>query len=34
MHATKFITPEVILTMCIGGIIFILIMKVIFRKPK
>jgi len=34
MHATKLITPEVLLVMCIGGIAFILIMKAIFRKPK
>lgn len=34
MHAVKFITPEVLLIMCIGGIAFILIMKLIFRKKR
>lgn len=34
MHAVKFITPEVLLVMCIGGITFILIMKLIFRKKR
>lgn len=34
MHATKLITPEVLLTMCIGGIAFIIILKLIFRKKK
>lgn len=34
MHAVKFITPEVLLVMCIGGIAFILIMKLIFRKKR
>lgn len=34
MHGTKLITPEVILVMCIGGIAFIVIMKLIFRKKK
>lgn len=32
MHAFKYITPEVLVVMCIGGIIFILILKAIFRK--
>jgi hypothetical protein len=32
MHGTKLITPEVLLVMCIGGIAFIVIMKLIFRK--
>jgi hypothetical protein len=32
MHAVNQITPEVIVVMCIGGILFILIMKAIFRK--
>lgn len=34
MHGTKLITPEVLVVMCIGGIIFIVIMKLIFRKKK
>jgi len=34
MHAVKFITPEVLLIMCIGGIAFIVIMKLIFRKKR
>ena len=34
MHAVKLVTPEVIVVMCIGGIAFILIMKIIFRKRK
>lgn len=34
MHGTKFITPEVIVVMCIGGIAFIVIMKLIFRKKR
>jgi len=34
MHGTKLITPEVLLVMCIGGIAFIVIMKLIFRKKK
>lgn len=34
MHAVKFITPEVLLVMCIGGIAFIVIMKLIFRQKK
>lgn len=34
MHGTKLITPEVLLMMCIGGIAFIVIMKLIFRKKK
>jgi len=34
MHAIDLITPEILLTMCIGGIVFIIIMKVIFRKRR
>ncbi len=34
MHAVKFITPEVLLVMCIGGIAFIVIMKLIFRQKR
>ena len=34
MHALKYITPEVLLMMCIGGIVFILILKAIFKKRK
>lgn len=34
MHGTKLITPEVIVVMCIGGIAFIVIMKLIFRKKN
>lgn len=34
MHGTKLITPEIIVVMCIGGIAFIVIMKLIFRKKK
>lgn len=32
MHAVNQITPEVLLVMCIGGVVFILIFKAIFRK--
>lgn len=34
MHGTKLVTPEVLLVMCIGGIAFIIIMKLIFRKKR
>lgn len=34
MHAIKQITPEVLLIMCLGGIAFIVIMKLIFRKKS
>lgn len=34
MHAVEQITPEVLLIMCIGGIAFVVIMKLIFRKRK
>ena len=34
MHAFEYITPEVLLVMCIGGIAFILIFKAIFNKRK
>ena len=34
MHAVKQITPEVLLVMCIGGIIFIVIFWAIFRKKR
>lgn len=34
MHAAKQITPEVLLILCIGGIAFIVIMKLIFRKKR
>jgi hypothetical protein len=34
MHGTKLVTPEVLLVMCIGGIVFIVILKLIFRKKR
>lgn len=34
MHATKLITPEVLLMLCLGGIAFILIFKAIFKKKN
>lgn len=34
MHAVKYITPEVLLVMCLGGIAFILILKAIFKRRK
>ncbi len=34
MHAVKQITPEVLLIMCLGGIAFIIILKLIFRKKR
>jgi len=34
MHATKLVTPEILLIMCIGGIAFVLIFLAIFRKRK
>jgi hypothetical protein len=32
MHAVDLITPEILLTMCIGGVAFILIFRAIFKK--
>jgi hypothetical protein len=32
MHAIKLVTPEVLVVMCIGGIIFIVVFKAIFKK--
>ena len=32
MHAVDQITPQVLVVMCIGGILFILIFRAIFRK--
>ena len=34
MHAVNQITPEVLLVLCIGGIIFILVFQAIFRKKR
>jgi hypothetical protein len=34
MHAVKQITPEVLLVLCIGGIIFVVVFWAIFRKRK
>lgn len=34
MHATKLITPEILLTMCIGGIIFVLVFRALMKPPK
>jgi hypothetical protein len=34
MHATKYITPEVLLVICIGAIICVLVFMAIFRKRK
>jgi hypothetical protein len=34
MHAVDQITPEVLLIMCIGGIVFVLVMRAIFRKGR
>jgi hypothetical protein len=34
MHATKLITPEVIVVMCIGGIAFVLIFRAIFKNKR
>jgi len=34
MRATELITPEVLLVMCLGGIAFLLIFMMIFRKKK
>jgi hypothetical protein len=34
MHAVNQITPEVLLVMCIGGILFILIFRAIFKKNR
>jgi hypothetical protein len=34
MHAVKFITPEVLLVMCIGGIIFVLVFRAIFKDKR
>ncbi len=32
MHAVEYITPEVLVVMCLGGIAFILIFRAIFKK--
>lgn len=32
MHATKLVTPEVLLVICLGAIICVLIFMAIFRK--
>lgn len=34
MHAFDQITPQVLLMLCIGGIIFILVLKAIFKKDR
>lgn len=34
MHAVNQITPEVLLVMCIGGILFVVIFWAMFRKKK
>ena len=34
MHALEYITPEVLLVMCIGGIAFVLIFRAIFNKRR
>lgn len=34
MHATKLVTPEVLLVICIGAILCVLIFMAIFRKKK
>lgn len=34
MHATKLVTPEVLLVICIGTILCVLIFMAIFRKKK
>jgi hypothetical protein len=34
MHAIQQITPEVLLLLCIGGIIFVVIFWAIFRKKN
>jgi hypothetical protein len=32
MHATKLITPGILMAMCIGLVAFIVIFRLIFRK--
>lgn len=32
MHATKLVTPEIILILCIGIIIFMVVFRAIFRR--
>jgi len=32
MHATKLVTPEVLLVICLGAILCVLIFMAIFRK--
>jgi hypothetical protein len=34
MHAVKYITPDVIVVMCIGGIAFVLIFRAIFKNKR
>jgi hypothetical protein len=34
MHAINQITPEVLVVMCIGGILFIVIFKAMFRNKR
>ncbi len=34
MHATSLITPGVMVAMAIGFVIFIVVYRLIFRKPR
>lgn len=34
MHATKYLTPEVLLWLAFGMVIFIVVFRAIFRKGK
>jgi hypothetical protein len=34
MHAVKQITPEVLLMLCVGGILFLVVLRAIFRQKQ
>jgi hypothetical protein len=34
MHAVNYITPEIVIVMCIGGIAFVLIFRAIFKGKR
>jgi len=34
MHATKLVTPQVLIVLCIGVLAFILIFRAIFKAKK
>lgn len=34
MHATKLITPGILITLCLGLVAFIIIYRVIFKRKR